>query len=224
MKANWPILAFVPILGGLMPAAVMAADVELGITGQIVPGVCQPEFSQGGQLDYGRIARTDLALGTFTLLEPKKLTLTVTCNAPASFGIRLNDHRSDTTHFQAPDFLQADQSAPLGLGRIEGRALGAYLVAFDPAGQTGDGVPLTVLKRTSAIDPWAVLDDANIIAIPDSRQGSYSWTASGLTPGRYSTLTASLNVTAALAPLLELPSNSDEVVLDGSATLTLFHL
>lgn len=35
------------------------------------------------------------------------------------------------------------------MGKVEGLSLGAHLAAFDPAGQSADGRPVTVLQRSN---------------------------------------------------------------------------
>ena len=68
-----------------------ASTVDLTVTGLITPMACTPVLSSGGLVDFGKISRNDLNPSTGTRLPHKYLTLTVNCNAPGRYALRMRD-------------------------------------------------------------------------------------------------------------------------------------
>lgn len=224
MKAT--ILAWVcaPALGLLTLASATAADAELSVSGTITPNACHAQFSKGGVVDYGAIKRPNHSFNEPTRLETQYLTLTIECSSQSSFGIVVTDRQSDSVTGFVEQFLGVHPLAPLGFGWAGGRPLGAYVVSFVPTEQMADNVPVQVLQRGRNGGAWTVLETPELLTYPDDRQLHYSWASAGLAPGRYRRLSAGLEVRGAIQRQSLLAPGVDELVLQGLATLTLFHL
>jgi len=194
-----------------------ASTVDLAVTGLITPMACTPLLSSGGLVDFGKISRNDLNLTNGTRLPHKYLTLTVNCNAPGRFALRMRDNRDGTAHVNSEIFY--------GLGLdTSGNKIGVYSVSFDP-------------KQT-------VVDDLAVVYGTESTTGGLAWRTANLNPidigaNSYLGFTARQGSTAGPSAIQELISTvkvqavinarqnldlSTDTLLDGSATLEVIYL
>ena len=194
-----------------------ASTVELTVKGLITPMACTPLLSGGGLVDFGKISRNDLNLTNGTRLPHKYLTLTVNCNAPGRFALRMRDNRDGTAHVNSEIFY--------GLGLdSSGNKIGVYSVSFDP-------------KQT-------VVDDLAVVYGTESTTGGLAWRTSNLNPidigsrsllgftdvvgsmagpSAIQTLTSTLKLEATINARQNLDL-SVETPMDGSATLEVVYL
>lgn len=220
MKKMIRALAVVPVLCTL-PLTAMANTAELSISGTITPATCTPSFSDSGVVDHGDINPASLLPTEFNALQRKTVQLNITCDAPAAFAVYVRDNRSSSVPSGIEAALSGPTTAMLGLGAVGTHRIGAYMLSFDPDSFTSDMQPI---HRATKAGAWAVLGDNHIVVDPTSDQ-QYSWARNGASePQTYTTLSARINVDTALNRANDLPSLSNEVALDGSATLTMFHL
>ena len=83
------------LLWAALPATA-ASTVDLSVTGRITPTACTPLLSSGGLIDYGKISQQDLNLERGTRLPIKQLQVSIGCNAPSRFALRMRDNRDGT--------------------------------------------------------------------------------------------------------------------------------
>jgi len=116
-------LILVPLL--FSQPAQAAAPVDLNVNGRIIPVSCAPSLSANGVVDFGKIAQQDLNLTTGTRLPVKSLNLTVTCNGPVRYALRMHDNRDGSAHVNSEIYygLGLDNSA---------NKIGVYSLTFDP--------------------------------------------------------------------------------------------
>jgi type 1 fimbria pilin len=220
MKKMIRALAVVPVLCTL-PLTAMATTAELTVSGTITPATCSPSFSDAGVIDHGNIDPANLSATDFNTLQRKTVELNITCDAPAAFAVIVRDNRSSSVPTGIETALSGPATAMLGLGAVDGKSIGAYKLSFNSGSFTSDTTPIF---RNSNAGAWLALTAHEIIVDPTTDQ-QYSWTRQGgSTPQAYTALSARINVDTALNRANDLPSLSDDVTLDGSATLTMFHL
>lgn len=211
-------LAAVPVLCAL-PLTSMANTAVMSVTGSITPATCTPSLSNEGRVNHGNINPATLLPTEFNTLQRQTVDLLILCDAPASLAVYLRDNRSGSVPEGIEATLNAPATAMMGLGAVDGQNIGAYKLTFDSA-----GADMSPISRTTSSGPWARISAAEILVDPTSDQ-QYSWTRSDRTePGTYLTLNARMTLHTALNRANDLPSLSSDVTLDGSATLTLFHL
>ena len=208
------LFAVLPLLAGTAHAA---STVDLSVKGLITPMACTPLLSSGGHVDFGKISRNDLNEEVGTRLPLKSLTLTVSCNAPGRFALRMRDNRDGTAHVNSEIFY--------GLGRDSaGNKIGVYSVSFDP-------------KQT-------VVDDLAVVYGTESTTGGLAWRTSNLNPidvgsrsllgftdvvgsmagpSAIQTITSTLKLEATINARQNLDL-SVETPMDGSATLEVVYL
>ncbi|NVZ68984.1 DUF1120 domain-containing protein [Pseudomonas costantinii] len=202
---------------GTYTLANAASTVELTVTGLITPMACTPVLSSGGLVDFGKISQKDLNQATGTRLPLKYLTLTVSCNAPGRYALRMRDNRDGTAHVNSEIYYG------LGLDH-SGNKLGVYSVSFDP-------------KQT-------VVDDLSQIYGTESTTGGLAWRTSNTNPidiGSRSLLgftdvvgstagpsaVQNLSSTLKLEAVINAKQNLDlstDTPMDGSATLEVVYL
>ncbi|MGF6096147.1 DUF1120 domain-containing protein [Pseudomonas sp. 18175] len=207
-------LAALAVLSGTAHAA---STVDLAVTGLITPMACTPLLSGGGLVDFGKISRNDLNLTNGTRLPHKYLTLTVNCNAPGRFALRMRDNRDGTAHVNSEIFY--------GLGLdTSGNKIGVYSVSFDPKQTVVDD--LAVVYGTESTTGGLAWRMANLNPIDVGSRSLLGFTdvvGSTAGPSAIQTLTSTLKLEATLNARQNLDL-SVETPMDGSATLEVVYL
>ncbi|WP_338479701.1 DUF1120 domain-containing protein [Pseudomonas trivialis] len=194
-----------------------ASTVELSVTGLITPMACTPLLSSGGLVDFGKISRNDLNLDKGTRLPHHYLTLTVNCNAPGRFALRMRDNRDGTGHVNSEIFY--------GLGLdTSGNKIGVYSVSFDPKQTVVDDLP--VVYGTESTTGGVAWRTANLNPIDIGSRSLLGFTdVAGSTagPSAIQTLTSTLKLEATINARQNLDL-SVETPMDGAATLEVVYL
>jgi type 1 fimbria pilin len=195
-------------------SAFAASSTDLTVTGIITPGVCTPSLANSGIVDYGKRSAKDLNPTAHTPLGIETIQLTVNCDASTQFALKTSDNREGTAS------LGGSGSGTFGLGLINtNEKLGFYQLSFmSPVADT----PVTALYSRNKGDTWNRLWDDDGITSAD-------WVAFGNRTGSVWTPDFVQNVTVDIAVNTQIaPANSltltDEVTLDGSATLQIEYL
>lgn len=206
------------------PCIVSASTmVEMQVLSTITPAACTPTLSGGGVADYGVISARTLKPGTITALPEKSLSFTITCDAAANVSVRAIDNR--------PNWVVAgilstgsgngalNDSFNFSLGGSGGKSVGGYAIVFQPASYTGDNQQTQLLYSTDNGATWQPSAGGFI-----SKNRSFGWG----TPGS-NKIAAWRNISGTLTvqPFLNKPENlsfSQDILLDGSATLELTYL
>lgn len=125
------------------PHALAASSTDLTVTGTIIPSACTPSLSNGGTIDIGEIQVKNLNLTTPTQVSNETLQLTVSCEAPAVFGLKAIDNNPGTS----------SNWAWFGIGRTDaGEKLG-YMLSF-ASNTVADGQPARALQSTDNGSTW----------------------------------------------------------------------
>lgn len=193
---------------------------ELRLQARFAPAACTPSLSNGGNIDFGKLSVMDLSMDKETALPGRPLVVSVACDAPAIFALRLQDNRQGSA-------TGADDETTFGLARdAQQQKIGRYRLVFDPTRATADS--FAQLYRTDSATgtvaaPWSGAS-ASPLAIGASRYLGFS-ASSGSTSGPVpiQQLSATTSLEAVIAPLGSLDLGS-EVRLDGAATLELNYL
>jgi len=191
-------------------SAFAASSTDLTVTGIITPVACEPTLANGGVIDYGKISAKDLRETAHTPLDIKTIQLTVNCDASAQFAISTLDNQAGT----------ASLGSEMGLGLINGtEKLGYYQLGFkNPVAN----VPVSVGYSRNEGATWAGLAD-------DEAKLPNDWIAFGnrisgtWTPEFVENVTVDMWLNTSIAPANSL-TLTDEVALDGSATLQIEYL
>lgn len=185
-----------------------ASSVDLTVKGLITPSACEPNLSNGGVADIGKISAKDLNADQPTNLAQQNLQLTVTCDAATLMAMELTDNRPGSNY---EDYIGA-----YGLGLINGTE------------KLGD-------MEIRIINPVADSVAAKMIA---SQDGGLTWfsdryfmrdnilsvaNTSADVPIPVQLFTGDLYIAPRIAPTSGLTLNN-EVDIDGSATLTVKYL
>lgn len=220
MKKLIRALAIVPVLC-TSPLTAIANTAGMSITGIIPPATCTPSFSDGGVVDHGSINPVNLSPSEFNILQSKSVQLSIACDAPAVFAITMRDNRGSSVPTGIEATLNGPATAMLGLGTVGGKSIGAYMLSF---AEDGFAFGFNPVSRATSSGTWAALTDHRIVVDPTIDQ-QYSGAFAGETEPRFWTLVrARITIDTALNRANDLPSLSNDVILDGSATLTVFHL
>ncbi|MBT2372116.1 DUF1120 domain-containing protein [Pseudomonas fluorescens] len=194
-----------------------ASTVDLSVKGLITPTACTPLLSSGGLIDYGKISQQDLNQDKGTRLPVKHLQVSVACNAPSRFALRMRDNRDGSA------MVNSEIYYGLGLDN-SGNRIGLYSMTFDP-------------RQT-------VVDSTALIYGTESTTGGLAWRTANLNPidigaNSYLGFTDAEGSTAGPSAIRELISTvkvetvinakqnldlSTDTLLDGSATMEVVYL
>lgn len=212
-----------------------AGDVTLKVSGNIIPAACTPALSNSGEVAFGSIAaasiRNAASDNTLVQLGSKEVTLTVKCDAATAIGFKILDNRSasavalsSTAFINAP--IEGGASATqsyfgFGLGLANNEAkVGAYTVAVDSATLAADGAPASLLVSDDEGENWQTGGAA--YQLNDNSRIITAGNTGSTEPKMFSELSAPLKISAAVQTSSVL--GSDEITLDGNATLSLVYL
>lgn len=205
-----PLLPFAPWAGA-------ASTVLLDVTGLIIPAACTPVLSSGGLVDYGKISQQDLNADRGTRLASRDLELSLECNGPVRFALRMRDNRDGTATVNSEIYygLNLDPS---------GNRIGLYSVSFDPARTHANG--LTQVYGTESTTGGVAWRSANRNPIDIGARSYLGFTdTEGSTAGPLAL--TDLHSIVKLDAVLNAKQNLDlsgDVWLDGSATLEVIYL
>ena len=212
-----------------------AGDVTLKVSGNIIPAACTPALSNSGEVAFGSIAaasiRNAASDNTLVQLGSKDITLNVKCDAATAIGFKVLDNRatsavalSSTAFINAP--FEGSTSTTqsyfgFGLGLAPNNAkVGAYTVIVDGTNFTADGAPASVLGSDDEGKTWRAASSA--YQVNDSSRIITAGNTGSTEPKMFSELSAPLKISAAVQTSSVL--GSDEITLDGNATLSLVYL
>lgn len=203
---------------GLFEALAAGRSRELRLLAHFAPAACTPTLSNGGHVELGKLSVSDLSMDKDTALAPRALSLSVICDGPTAFAVRMQDNR------QGSATGIADESA-YGLG-LDARQqkIGRYRLLFDPSRITADSLgPVFSTDSASGGLPWSSAS-ARIAAVGANRYLGFSATSGSTSgPSAIQNLNATLSLEAVIAPLGSLDLGN-EVRLDGSGTLEIIYL
>ncbi|WLH80342.1 DUF1120 domain-containing protein [Pseudomonas sp. FP2335] len=203
---------------GLFEALAAGRSRELRLLAHFAPAACTPTLSNGGHVELGKLSVSDLSMDKDTVLAPRALSLSVICDGPTAFAVRMQDNR------QGSATGIADESA-YGLG-LDARQqkIGRYRLLFDPSRITADSLgPVFSTDSASGGLPWSSAS-ARIAAVGANRYLGFSATSGSTSgPSAIQNLNATLSLEAVIAPLGSLDLGN-EVRLDGSGTLEIIYL
>lgn len=212
-----------------------ADEATLKVTGTIVPAACTPALSNGGEVSFGTVAASvirNAAEGNgLVQLGAKDITFTISCEAAANVGFKMIDNRaSSAVALSASNFIvspvagNASATQPyfgFGLGLASNEAkIGTYTVTLDGANTTADGAAAGLVYSDDDGKTWRastalhqVSDNARIATV--AKTGTTQ-------PEMFEEASFPLKIAAGVQPSSVL--GSDEITLDGNATLSLVYL
>jgi len=184
-----------------------ASTVDLTVKGLITPNACTPAVASGGLVDHGKIASKDLTQNNPTSLPRVTLQFRIGCEGPTSFAIRPIDNRNGT----------AIDSYSFGLGLVnDTQKLGRFYLT-----------PKNILADSVSAQPIASSDGGNTWYAERNWELNTLWGVGGMDDD--SVLISMQNLAMDFevggqitrADRLDL---SNEVTIDGSATLEVIYL
>lgn len=191
------------------------------VSATMTPAACTPMLSGGGVADYGQMNATILKPGQITALPAMSLVFSVNCDAAASFSVLVIDNRTASV---VPGLVAMGSGNGalgddynFGLGSSAGHSVGGYSIRFVTGSYTGDYQPVQLMSSPDGLN-WSRAGSSTV-----SKRLQYSWGDGGAATESYRTVSGSLSVQA----YVNKPENlslSNDVVLDGSATLELHYL
>ncbi|ECA6121828.1 DUF1120 domain-containing protein [Salmonella enterica subsp. enterica serovar Redlands] len=215
------------VIGLSTSAQAVESTAVLKLTGVLTNGACIPELSDGGVVDFGTKAVSDLLPTETNQLGYKDITLTIQCLAPAKVGWAATDNHADSVTsltIKNATFGNQDNRIPfyqLGLGKTAGGInIGSYGLSVDLSNSTADGIKTKmVVASTTTPDTWAMAGN-EFVALTNLTTYSVG-DENG--PIAFTTATFPIRVAAAIQGTDTL-AITDNTTLDGQATFTLVYL
>lgn len=138
-------------------------NVDIKVTGKIVPPACKPQVSGGALFDYGTIKAGSLSKDNYTTLDEKKLDFSLVCEAPMVIALSVSDMRADSAVEMpaTPNFSfnrNANANFINGLGKtVDGKNIGNYqaILITKKAIIDGSATPVVTLDSSDGGATWA---------------------------------------------------------------------
>ncbi|TVT81293.1 DUF1120 domain-containing protein [Pseudomonas sp. H3(2019)] len=200
-----------------LTCAFATSKVDLSVKGLITPTACTPTLSSAGLVDYGKISRQALSVDKRTRLRDETLELSINCNAPARFALRMRDNRDGSA------IVNSEIDYGLNLDHSRNK-VGLYSLHFDPASTVVNTWPQ--VYRTDSTTGGLAWSTSRADTLPIAARSYLGFTdVSGSTAGPIAIQHLSSRVTlqTVIAPTSTLDL-SDDVLLDGSAILEVVYL
>lgn len=184
-----------------------ASTVDLTVKGLIVPSACTPSLSSGGVIDHGKISAKDLDPDKPTIIGNHTLTMSVACEGKTLIALQSEDNRRGSS-ISTSDY---------GLGLINGtQKLGHYVLKI--ANPIADSVEVQSIASLNGQDNWYLekfWDPTLYMSMADMSDTTQ--------PVPVQELLLDLEVQTLINRTDGLDL-SNEVQIDGSATLTVMYL
>ncbi len=219
------------VIGLSTSAQAVESTAVLKLTGVLTNGACIPELSDGGVVDFGTKAVSDLLPTETNQLGYKDITLTIQCLAPAKVGWTAADNHADSVTSLTIDnatFRGQNNRIPnyqLGLGTTAGGInIGAYGLSMDLNNATADGIQTKmVVANSSNPGDWAIAGN-EFVALTNTFPTVTTYSVGDENgPVSFTTATFPIRVAAAIQGTDTL-AITDNTTLDGQATFTLVYL
>lgn len=198
--------------------AISADSTDVTIKGTIRPTACDLSLSKNGLVDYGKIRALALSDTMINILPSIPITLSIKCDQPTRFAVRLSDGRPGTA---LEETNSQDTAQNFGLGTAGKHNIGSLRI-YRKGGSKGDGNATGHLFQfMSTKHSWYTTTEEYAI----NHRSFMTWAIPGArTPYAYSNMTQNLAVEARLPRRSKLPDFSDGLTLDGLVTMTLYYL
>jgi len=204
-------------------AAFAASSANLTVTGTIKPTACDITFSGGGVIDLGTIAANKLSDTAPTKLATQQSSFSVTCQSATRVMWTTGDNSAGSANATAGQTLNPNSVAHFGLGNVGGKNIGAYVMTMDQTQTVVDGKNVDMIASFDQGKTWAGY--ANVVAVNTHGYQGMSWAPTGtIAPVALMTATQPFKVEAAIAKTGELPALTQDIAINGSATITLTYL
>ncbi|MVV52012.1 DUF1120 domain-containing protein [Pseudomonas sp. PB120] len=187
-----------------------ASSTDLTVKGLITPNACTPVLAGGGIADHGKISVQDLNPDKPTYLPEIVMQMTVNCDAATPFAINPIDNRAGTSTF----------GSYFGLGLINtNEKLGNFRVI--PRNVMADATKAQAILSTDGGKTW--LKEGSSAFWGVNNIWSVGALGADIAPIAIKDLSIDLYVRTGIAATNSL-TLTDEVKLDGSATLQIKYL
>ncbi len=203
---------------GLIDAVATGRARELSLQAGFAPAACEANLSNGGIVDFGRMWAKSLSADKETGLASRNLMLSIGCDGPTHFALRMQDNRKGSA-------TGGTDETAYGLGVDDSRnKIGRYYLYFDPFDLRADA--LAQVYRTDSTTAGVAWSSSSAYPIPIGSNSLLGFTE---TPGSHAgptaiqNLSGQISVRAVLSPMNSLDLRTD-VVLDGSGTIEIIYL
>lgn len=202
----------------IAPWAHAQSTIELNVRGSVTPASCTPTLTSGGVVDFGRISVQDLSKTQRTMLKPRPIGLSISCDAATRFALRMRDNRDGSALVNSGIYYG------LGLDK-RGNRIGLYEVQFDPRRIQADALTqVYITDSTTGGRGWHAADlQVDRIGSNDLLLGFSDTLGSTAGPVPIRDLTATLMVQVVVAPTESLDT-SDDIAFDGEGTMEVVYL
>jgi len=218
-------------------AAIHAADTtELKVKGTVRPAPCDLSLTANGEVDFGRIANSQLSDEKPVTIGIKTIQYAINCPTGATrFAIKFVDNRKSSVTAGLAGLATNNYLGDVfafGLGKYDGKNIGVYFLSTSNATTGrfvgGDGrVQNATVYHTGSSNggkTWQTADSSSQIDLYNDTNQWKSWTgSSGQPPLAIYSLSGSLTIRVVIEKIRNLPTGND-IPLDGSTTLEMLYL
>ncbi|RQZ87010.1 DUF1120 domain-containing protein [Burkholderia cepacia] len=198
------------VLAGTLSSAGVTSAAELSVNGQIrTRGACSIALGNGGVIDLGNLSRKDFIAGYQQIY--RDMPLLINCQHPTKVGIDVIDNRAGAQPSGVHVYA-------FGLGDPD---IGYYVISgFVSDAHNADGRFVRMIRRSKGETTWGEKGSGDVGLDPGH---TVAWDVEGpqTEPVAFKTLGSGLGFRFYFRDDIAF---TDELEIDGSATLELFYL
>jgi type 1 fimbria pilin len=187
-----------------------APSAEVKVIGTLVPPACTFTLDGKNVFDYGQVVPADAEKD----LGEKTMPFSIVCEAPTKVAIHPIDQRAGSVK-------PGMGLASFGLGKVNDKNIGQYTLSMTKPVDTSAGALTTVLSKSGPSGPWSKSEK-----LEAGSMSLTSWGKGGDPKGTIPivSLQGELVVSALVYRKAELPPLTEEIKLDGLATLEIVYI
>lgn len=213
-------------LAGMMSPAMAATSLDLKVQGKIMPPSCNPTFGAGGGVvDFGTIKLSTLSLVHDTVIPTKTVSIVVTCQEAARFGLTFTDQRKGSVK-EISNYPYPEKKPVFGLGfGPDQEKIGAYALTINVDSiKNNDNASRKIVYSEGggswkgSISKWVPLTGLTSTVYSFSTPGDEE-----LVPTAESKISFNMDIDPVISDLTHLKIK-DEVDLDGLVFISLVYL
>lgn len=214
-------------LTGMMSSAMATTSLDLKVQGKIMPPSCTPSFgSGGGVVDFGTIKLSSLSLVNDTVLPTRTVSVIITCQEAARFGLTFTDQRKGSVKTVSGNYPYSEMQPVFGLGfGADQEKIGAYAVAIDgDTVKNSDNAARKVITNTGGTT-WK-MPATKWVPLNGLTNTVYSFTMMAddvYSPSAETKMSFDLHIDPVISDLTNLKVK-DEIDLDGLTFISLVYL
>lgn len=197
---------------------------KITIKGSITPGSCSLDLADSGDVDYGKLTRSELGAQSSDNmydLEMKEVGYTIDCENPLQVSLSFKADANPAKQYVIDKGNSVANEISLGLTDNDDTDKGVAVIGIPVSDASVDTMPVSKILYSADGTSWDAETDAYYPKQDDSEQ--ISWSTDGNVPAQITNVTGKFTVRTSLNADA-VAQYKDEMPFEGVSNITLHYL